>query len=340
MQELIEAINRWSEQGNDIAIATVTETWGSSPRGVGSQMVVNSDGEMVGSVSGGCVEGAVVEGCLETMQTGVPQHLEFGVADESAWEIGLSCGGRIKIFVRLLNVEIFELWKKIWRQERKFLIATIVNDLGESKGSELIILENGEIIAGSDCDDNLKHPLSEARAIALGKSQLVRTKSGTEIFLNYISPPQTLIIVGGVHIAISLVSFAKKLGFRTIVIDPRKAFANQIRFNHADKIYADWPSAVLSELKISESTAVAVLSHDPKIDDPVLEIALRSSAFYVGALGSRKTQVSREKRLLEAGLKKEQVGRLHAPIGLNLGGHTPEQISLAIMAEIVQASNQ
>ncbi len=340
MKDIINAVDQWTEQGKAIAIATVTETWGSSPRGVGAQMVVSVDGEMVGSVSGGCVEGAVVDTCMEVMRTGKSKYLHFGVADETAWKIGLSCGGKINVFVRLLDMQIFYALRTAWEQNRKFVIVTVIRDPEVSIAHEVLMLDNGDTIGGNGYAFNDQILAIAANTLNTGQSHLLTTNNGVALFFNFVAPPPTLIIVGGVHIAITLVSFANEIGFKTIVVDPRKAFANQTRFNHADRLYNNWPTEAFAQIKINESTAIAVLTHDPKIDDPALEIALSSPAYYIGALGSHKTQDDRRQRLLNIGLNEEQVGRLHAPIGLDLGGRTPEQISLAIMAEIVQVRNK
>ena len=340
MQDIIDAVYRWRKQEKVIAIATVTETWGSSPRGVGAQMIVSKDGEMVGSVSGGCVEGAVVDACLEIMRTGKQKYLHFGVTDQTAWEVGLSCGGKISVFVRLLDVQIFDCLCAVWKQERKFAILTVIQGPDQLIANEILLLDDGQTIGdiGPEFSDQVL--ALAANTLNTGKSHLVTTNYEFELFINCIAPLPAMIIVGGVHIAITLVSFAKNLGFRTIVVDPRRSFASQIRFEHADKVYIDWPEEVFKQLKITESTAIVVLTHDPKIDDPAIVLALSSPAFYVGALGSKKTQADRRQRLLNLGLGEEQMRRLYAPIGLNLGGNTPEQIALAIMAEIVQVQNE
>jgi len=339
MQNFFDTVDCWLTQDKDIAIATVVQTWGSAPRGVGAQMAINKDGEMAGSVSGGCVEGAVVDAGLEVLRTGLPQYLHFGVADETAWEVGLSCGGKIEIFVHLLNKHIFDVCRTAWDKERNLVIATVIQGPDTLIAREVVLLEKGEMIGsiGFELDEQVLALSTEV--FANRKSQIVTTKENIALFLNSITPSPTLIIVGGVHIAVVLVSLAKTLGYRTVVIDPRKAFANQIRFNHADEFYPIWPNEAFEQITITESTAITVLTHDPKIDDPALVIALDSPAYYVGALGSRKTQALRRQRLLTAGLTEKQVARLCAPIGLDLGGQSPEQISLEIIAEIVQVRN-
>jgi xanthine dehydrogenase accessory factor len=339
MQNFFDTVECWLMQDKDIAIATVVQTWGSAPRGVGAQMAVNLDGEMAGSVSGGCVEGAVVDACFEVIRTGQPQYLHFGVADETAWAVGLSCGGKIDIFVHLLNKHIFNAYRNAWDKKRNLVIATVIQGPDALIAREVVLVDGGEMIGSIESELNKQVLALATEVITNRQPQILTTKEKITIILNSIAPSPNLIIVGGVHIAVVLVSLAKTLGYRTVVIDPRKAFANKVRFNHADEFYPIWPTEAFEKITITESTAITVLTHDPKIDDPALIIALDSPAYYVGALGSRKTQAQRRQRLLTTGLTEKQVARLCAPIGLDLGGQSPEQISLEIIAEIVQVRN-
>jgi xanthine dehydrogenase accessory factor len=347
MNELIPAYKKWKEQGLSMALATVVKTWGSSPRGVGSKMLVNLKGEMAGSVSGGCVEGAVVAAAREVLETDIPQMLHFGVADETAWEVGLACGGEIEVFVRPLGLTAFEALRTAWHKGQKIANAVVIQGSKQILGQEMVLLDDGKFhgkFAHSQID-----ALENLLQITLENGQPMRhtlnpqpenLKQPFELFLDVILPPSTLVIVGGVHIAIPLVTLANTLGYQTVVIDPRRQFGNRERFPNADQVIASWPGAAFSQVPPNASTAVAMLTHDPKIDDPALKIVLKSPAFYVGALGSKKTQSQRRGRLLEMGLSEEQVNRIHGPIGLNLGGRSPEEIALAIMAEIVQTNNQ
>jgi xanthine dehydrogenase accessory factor len=287
-------------------------------------------------VSGGCVEAAVVEAGLEVLVTGKPRLLHFGVSDETAWGVGLACGGKIEVFMKTLEPESYREIKKRLDEGRPIASVTVIE--GPSAGRELVVDEVGAAV-GQLGEGLEKEAITEARAaLATGLSRRYRVQD-TELFLDVMAPPPTLIVVGGVHIAIALTALAKTLGYRTVIVDPRAVFGSKERFPHADLLMTDWPAEALSSIGLHRSTAVAALTHDPKLDDAALGCALRSQAFYVGALGSRKTQERRRKRLLEGGLSEEQLDRLCAPIGLDIGSRTPEEIALSIMAQIVAAKN-
>lgn len=342
MREVISDIDRWQAQGKSIALATVIQTWGSAPRGAGAKMALTLDGEISGSVSGGCVEGAVFESGTQVLKTGRPQLLSFGVADETAWEVGLACGGSIRVFVKPLDFAMYDEAHKAVAGDRLAAVVTVVKGPDEALGRELMLREDG--IVGSLGAGLDEAATATARsAMEAGQSQpatLSRTDGDpVEIFVDVLLPSPTLVAVGGVHIAIALASIAKALGYRTIVVDPRRAFGSETRFPHVDQLIQEWPDDALASIGLNRSTAVAMLTHDPKLDDPALKIALPSPAFYVGALGSQKTQAARRERLLASGLTEAQVDRLHGPIGLDIGAKTPEEIALAVMAQIVAARN-
>ena len=319
-----------------MALATVIQTWGSAPRGVGAKMAMTSDARFAGSVSGGCVEAAVVEAGSEILKSGAPRLLHFGVSDETAWEVGLACGGKIEVFVAMLDSEAHRRIRASLEEHRAIASITIVD--GVSTGYSILLEEDGTVVGapGDVIDETV---IGEAEsALVEGVSRRFR-QGETEIFIDVVLPLPTMVAIGGVHIAIALTSLAKTLDYRTVVIDPREVFGSSERFPHADRLISEWPSKALEEIGVNRSTAVATLTHDPKLDDPALKTALRSKAFYVGALGSRKTQEKRRKRLLEAGLSDEQLSRLWAPIGLDIGSRTPEEIALAVMAQVVAARN-
>ncbi len=339
MRELLADIDKWLANHEKVGIATVIQTWGSSPRGVGAKMAFTADGKIIGSVSGGCVEGAVYESGQETLLTGRPQFLHFGVSDESAWNVGLACGGMVDIFVSRLEEGAFRLLRKKLISEKMFASATIVRGPVAVLGLELFVSDErrqaGSIPPGLD-----EVIYEKARQAALtGRSQVIRLQTpeneDVDVFVEVVAPQPLLVMVGGVHISIALAELARTLGFRSVVIDPRRAFGSAARFPHVDKLIKAWPDEAFASLEINEQTAIAVLTHDPKIDDPALQAALAGPAFYVGALGSATTQAKRRNRLLQAGLSEAQLARLHGPIGLKLGGQTPQEIALAIMAEIV-----
>jgi xanthine dehydrogenase accessory factor len=334
MRDVLPDIRRWQSEGRPIAIATVVETWGSAPRPAGGKLAMTADGRIAGSVSGGCVENAVVEAGKKTLETGKPQLLHYGVSDDTAWSVGLACGGSLDVFVDRLDAALFEPIEAALRAERPLAIATVIQGSEAELGRKLALFEDGRVVGGID-----DAALSEARAaLSSGQSRRIKTE-GRELFVDVLRPAPRLVIVGGVHIAIALVSLAKTLGFRTVLVDPREAFGNAKRFPHADEIVNDWPDAALARLGPDSSTAIAVLTHDPKLDDPALLAALPSPAFYVGALGSKRTQEKRRARLTETGIAPAALARLHGPIGLPLGGRSPEEIAVAILAEIVATRN-
>ena len=297
-------------------------------------MALTADGRIAGSVSGGCVENAVVEAGKKTLSSGKPQLLHYGVSDDTAWSVGLACGGSLDVFVERLDPALFEPVGAALRAQKPVAIATIIRGPEGDLGRKLAVFEDGTV-AGA-IDDAV---LAEARA-ALASGASRRNPSGDrEIFVDVLRSSPRLVIVGGVHIAVALVTLAKTLGFRTILVDPRETFGNAKRFPHADEIVNDWPDAALRRLAPDASTAIAVLTHDPKLDDPALLAALPGRAFYVGALGSKRTQEKRRQRLQEAGIAPDILARLHGPIGLPLGGRSPEEIAVAILAEIVAARN-
>lgn len=347
MREIIEAIGQWSEQSEPVAVATVIETWGSAPRGVGAKMALTPSHRIAGSVSGGCVEGAVFEAGVETLETGRPQLLRFGVADETAFEtVGLACGGSIEVFVEPLTPVLHAFWQRVFELDIPAATATIVQGPEAWLGYKLMLDADGEVLPATDAESAEVHAalLGAAQAaLKEGVSQRVKllTASGAQFtaFAEALLPRPTLIIVGGVHIAIALTTMAKAMGYRVIVVDPRGAFGNATRFPHADRIINEHPRKAFESLTITRSTAVVTLTHDAKFDDPTLRVALVSPAFYVGALGGRKTREARRKRLADAGLSEAQLSRLHSPIGIDIGARTPEEIALATMAQIVAARN-
>ncbi len=342
MRDVLFDIDRWLEQKKMVVVATVIETWGSSPRAAGAKMALTADMEMSGSVSGGCVEGAVYDTGVEVLKTGAPQLLHFGVADETAWEVGLACGGSIDVFVKRLEAEFYHAWRVALVEEKFFAVATLVRGPLARVGAQVLYVEGGATVGTRDAAwDAVITPLAES-LLRDGKSQratVTLANESVEVFFEVSLPSPMLVVVGGAHISIALTRLAKDLGYRTVVVDPRKAFGTEARFPHVDELATEWPDEALKRIGLTRGTAVAMLTHDPKLDDPALLVALPSQAFYVGALGSGKTQAKRRERLLAAGMTEAQLARLYGPIGLDLGGRTPEEVALAIMAEIVAARN-
>ena len=338
MREIISTIDQWLADGRTpIALATVIQTWGSAPRRAGAKMAVNAAGEIAGSVSGGCVEGAAAEAARQTLADGRPQLLHFGVADETAWEAGLACGGAIDVFVERLDETAYAFQRQLITQNEAGAVVTIIRGPEERLGKKLLVGADGR--PQNSLSPELDKTIIE-QAQKPAAPQPIQLTNEIEAFVDAVRPSPTLIMVGGVHIAIPLAAYAKTLGYKTVVVDPRRAFASAARFPHADKLIAAWPQKAFAEMELGKDTAVALLTHDPKIDDPALEAVLTSPVFYVGALGSKKTHAKRRQRLQAKGFSDQQIGCIHAPIGLNIHAANPAEIALAIMAEIVQVYNQ
>ena len=302
----------WHRDGRGAALATVVQTWGSAPRPVGSQLAVSGRAEIAGSVSGGCVEGAVVAEALDALETGRPTILEFGVSDDEAFAVGLACGGTIRVMVEPVGEAVPE---------------PMLADLVAARAAQEPIAYAVDTAAWTR---DLVRP-----GDALAGDRFASDRSGFEgeVFVAVHSPPLRLVVVGGVHIAQPLVAMARMAGYAPTVVDPREAFASFDRFP-GTALAHDWPDAALEALGIDARTAVVTLTHDPKLDDPALGVALRSPAFYVGALGSTRTHAKRMARLAEAGLSGDEAARLHAPIGLDIGASSPAEIAVAILAEM------
>ncbi|NNF25682.1 MAG: XdhC/CoxI family protein, partial [Gemmatimonadetes bacterium] len=302
--------------------ATVTRTWGSAPRRAGSHMAVRVDGAFEGSVSGGCVEGAVAQAGVEVLSTGEAQMLEFGVTNERAWEVGLACGGSISVRVEPVTPEVANLLARLMEAQeegRPVVLATRLED-------------GAQALLGAEASDPEWGGAEIGRCLRADRALTIENG----VFLRPYNPPPEAVVVGAVHIAQALVPMTERAGFGVTVIDPRTAFATQDRFPGA-RLLAVWPEEALADLEFHSRTAVVALTHDPKIDDPVLKAAVASPAFYVGALGGRKTHQQRRERLVSEGLGAAEVDRIRGPIGLPIGARTPEEIAVAILAEMVDA---
>ncbi|MCO6451587.1 MAG: XdhC family protein [Caldilineales bacterium] len=343
MRDLLPQIARWQDAGKSVALATVVKVYGSAPRPLGSKMIVSSAGEMAGSVSGGCVESAVIQEGLGVLATGRPKLVEYGIADEWAQTVGLACGGNIEVFVEPIgdgDAAIAALREALENEE---LVAQAIVLAGENMGDRLLVWPDGRREGGWGTTEVEGQVLAAAaRLLAEQRSERILFEAADEswdTFIETFPPPHHLIIVGAVHIAIPLVDFARTLGFTTTVVDARSVFATPERFAHADHLLLGWPDVVLPQLHMNEGAYVAVLSHDDKLDIPALQAALASRARYIGALGSRKTMARRANELRDLGVDETALGRIHNPIGLDLGGRSAEEMALAIMAEIVAVRN-
>lgn len=294
----------WRNGGHRTALATVIQTWGSAPRRRGAHLVVRDDGLFEGSVSGGCVEGDVITQAVEVIANGAARQIDYGVSEARAWEVGLACGGQISIFVQPIADPAFP--------------PSLLYEISASRG-------RGERI-------------TVTTDLASGKS-FTGEQQGDTLFVQRYDPPLRLALIGAVHISQALLPMAAQLGYQTLIIDPRTAFATAERFPGAH-IDTRWPDEVLSEWNPDGASAVVTLTHDPKIDDPALMIALASPAFYIGALGSRRTQAARLDRLGSAGIAQDSLARIDGPVGLAIGAANPAEIALSIMAGITAAWRQ
>lgn len=344
MRDIAPVLDRWlsartgggAASPSPLALATVTRTWGSGPRRPGARMTVGPAAAIAGSVSGGCVEANVIEAAREVLASGKPRRLDFAVSDELAWGVGLACGGSLSVFVEPADPEAVAAVRAGMEARRPvaWAVCTGGDHAGQGavfRGGERRFLSPG----GSEAAEALGQVAEQA--LAAGIPQSAETAAGP-VFCDVILPPETLVLVGGVHIAQALARLADTLGYRTVLCDPRPVFASESRFPGVE-IVGEWPEEAFARVGLDAGCAVAALTHDPKLDDPALRSALDSPAFYVGALGSRRTHRRRLARLREAGVPEERLARLRAPIGLPIGARSPDQIALSIMAEVVAARN-
>jgi xanthine dehydrogenase accessory factor len=310
------------DAGRAAALATVTRTWGSSPVPVGGRMLVDADGAFIGSVSGGCVEGDVIAAAGEVIETGKPQLLEFGVEHETAWRSGLPCGGQIQIVLeRFAGAGDRDLARDVaeaQRQRRPIVLASAF-----AGGDRRIYAPADDL--PDDVAQRFERRDSAAAMI-----------EGRDVFLGLVAPAARTVIVGATHIGQILTTYLAIAGYEVVVVDPRTAYATQARFA-GTRLLTSWPKEGLTALGLDAFTALVALSHTAAIDDEALASALVSPCFYVGALGSTRNHAKRCERLRTAGFTQEQIARINAPVGLEIGARTPEEIALSIAAEIVGA---
>jgi xanthine dehydrogenase accessory factor len=321
--DILRKAQEWMEAGRAVALATVVETWGSAPRPVGSHLVIDSQENFLGSVSGGCVEGDVITEALDVIARGGLRMLEFGVADETAWRVGLSCGGRIKVLVQSIDASRADLLAAFNAERTLRRACVLVTDIASG---------DQHLIRGADAVSDPLAAILEER-LRLGKSGMVQWE-GRELFVSVEVPPVRLIVIGAVHVSQMLAPIARLAGFDAIIVDPRNAFATPERFPSVQLI-AEWPDVALPPLHLDRYTAVVLLTHDPRIDDQGLAEALRADCFYIGALGSRKTHAKRLERMRGKGFIDAALERIHAPIGLDIGAVSPAEIAVSILGEII-----
>ena len=311
MRDVMADVKAWIANGDPVALATVISTWGSAPRPAGSRMAISKSGKIAGSVSGGCLEGEVFEQAQKILKGKPASLLHYGVSDDRAWNVGLTCGGELDILVEPLS-DVHRNLLSALETETPVVLETALSD---SPGARQL----------------LRPPNPQVDAL-LDQENPVR-RDGQ--FLEPFPRPPELFIFGGSHVAIPLTRLARALGFRITVVDARSKFADADRFPEARRVIHAWPDEVLNQLPMDSSTYIVILTHDPKFDDPTITAALRGRPRYIGVIGSRKTHRDRVARLTAAGVNPKEIERVHAPIGLDLGAQTAEETALAILAQMV-----
>ena len=350
MRDILDQIGKWWDAGEAFGLATVVQTFSSAPREPGAALAVAADGEVVGSVSGGCVEGAVYELSGEVSASGQPVLQRYGVSDDTAFSVGLTCGGIIDIFVEPISRENYPEFGAIAeavRDQQPVAVATVIAGPGQVGARRIIWPSgyqagaNGSLGSGARLDQAVD---DDARGmLAQGLTGVRRYGPDGErrlddlsVFVQSFAPPPRMLVFGAIDFAAAVARIGKFLGYRVTVCDARPVFATSARFPDADEVITEWPHRYLTRISTDERTVICVLTHDPKFDVPVLEVALRAPAAYIGAMGSRRTHSDRLDRLREAGLSEDELARLRSPVGLDLGARTPEETAVAIAAELIQ----
>jgi xanthine dehydrogenase accessory factor len=351
LRDILDQIGKWWDAGETFGLATVVQTFSSAPREPGAALAVGTDGEVVGSVSGGCVEGAVYQLSDEVSASGEPVLQRYGVSDDTAFSVGLTCGGIIDIFVEPVSRESYPQFGEIAdavRAERPVAVATVIAGPG-AVGARRVIWPadhhpgaTGTLASGDRLDQAVD---DDARGmLAQGLTGVrrygpdgERRRDELSVFVQSFAPPPRMLVFGAIDFAAAVARIGKFLGYRVTVCDARPVFATRSRFPDADEVITDWPHRYLAGVATDDRTVICVLTHDPKFDVPVLEVALRMPAAYIGAMGSRRTHTDRLDRLREAGLSEEELARLRSPVGLDLGARTPEETAVAIAAELIQS---
>jgi xanthine dehydrogenase accessory factor len=358
VRDILSRITKWWEAGETFGLATVVRTYRSAPRDPGAALAVSSsaDGEVVGSVSGGCVEGAVYELSLEVCQTGDAVLQTYGVSDDDAFAVGLTCGGILDIFVEPVDrtrfPELGEIAAAVERGE-PVAVATVIGGPGKIGARRVIwagaadapdawhagassTLGSGDRLDAA-VDDDARGMLAQGlTGIRRYGAHGERRGDELSVFVNSFAPPPRMLVFGAIDFAAAVARVGKFLGYHVTVCDARKIFATTSRFPDADEVVVEWPHRFLAGTEVDQRTIICVLTHDPKFDVPLLEVALRTPAGYIGAMGSRRTHEDRLARLREVGLTEQELDRLRSPIGLDLGARTPEETAVSIAAELIQ----
>ena len=335
MVDIVSRIQQLLDKEKPFALARVIKTWRSSPRPVGSAMLITDDGEMHGSVSGGCIETTVVKGALEVIMSGQSKVMDFGVADEEAWEVGLSCGGSVSVLITpFMEDDAYVKFLRFLDKNKPFFILTRLN--GPSHSNPIYLDRMEDELAGNPVLVNNINNAFESGLIGA----IVESRAGDEYFAHFFRAKPRLILIGSAHITFELLVLASMHDFETIVIDPRDTFAKKTsRQQEPNQLLVKWPQEVLGEMDLDQNTFAVILSHDPKIDDEALKIILPSEVKYVGALGSKKTHAKRVERLKTYGFSEDDIARIDAPIGIDIGSQTPKEIALSVMGALIKAKN-
>ena len=349
MRDILDTISLWWDKGETFGLATVVSTFRSAPRDPGAALAVAGPGEVTGSVSGGCVEGAVYETATEVAGTGKAVLQRYGFSDDSAFAVGLTCGGILDIFVEPVSQETFpelgEIHAAVGRGE-PVAVATVISGPG-AVGARRVIWgdaargSSGSLQAGqrldAAADDDVRGMLAQGlTGIRRYGAHGERRRDELAVFVNSFAPPARMLVFGATDFAAALARVGKFLGYRVTVCDARPVFATRARFPDADEVVVDWPHRFLASTEVDARTVICVLTHDPKFDVPLLEVALRTPAGYVGAMGSRRTHEDRLERLRALGLTAAELARLRSPIGLDLGARTPEETAVSVAAELIR----
>ena len=345
MRELLETVREWQSEGAPLGRAVVVRAFGSAPRPEGATLVVTADGRLAGSVSGGCVEGAAFEEIQAARAAGVSRVIRYGISDEQAWDVGLACGGTIDVLVEpYLRPEVMAA---ATLRAGSVVVIPLPADAppaafgphppgpGEAPGASLAVSADGRLAGSTGVQEADAAIAGAARTLLARGGSATITVAGRQFFLEGYPAAARLVIVGAVQVAMPLARIARELGYTTVVVDGRAAFATPERFPDVDRLVVGWPDEVADEIGLGPTDAVAVLTHDVKFDEPAIIEGLRRGCRYVGAVGSRKTQADRRARLRAAGVTDAELARLRGPIGLDLGGRAPAETALAVMAEVV-----
>ncbi len=337
MKEVLPQVIRWAKEQNRFVMARVIQTWGSSPRPVGAALIISEKGEMAGSVSGGCVEGSVLREAARMISGGQGKKLSFGVSDEEAWGVGLTCGGKIEVYLQPYPTDDSAqvlVWKKLQQlltEDKECLLITLICD-GEDQNA---VVDAAGNVTGVEMPGEV---LMKAMTLLSWRANEVISVGECQYFVQVFPPRRQLLIIGAAHITADLVLLAKLHDFETIVIDPRAAFAGNTQFvQKPDRVYDQYPSEILDNLPLDAHTYAVILSHDPKIDDNALQILLRSKVAYIGALGSRKTHEKRVARLKQAGFSEQEISRIESPVGMDIRAQGAKEIALSIMGSVIKA---